>query len=818
MNQKNGMILVVDDNRMSRLKLSRSLEQHGYRVVVAENGPQALRKLHEQPFDLVFLDCLLPGMNGDQVLIAMQNETALKRVPVIMIASPQDEAKIDTYLAMGAVDYIPQAFDTTALKAHIEAHLHSPATHHLDSQSVILVVDDDEVTRLKLARTLKQQNYKVYTAINGKQALEIVKIRAIDLILLDILMPGIDGFETCRRLMSDVTTCEIPVIFMTALTEVDDKVKGFELGAVDYITKPIQPKEMLARVNTHLRLRRLTGRLKDAYAREQQRRQLSDTLREVAKIVSSTLQQEQVFDLILTQLEKVIIYHRASIILLEGENLRVVAARSDGGKVSDATVIPVGHYPLNEIALREKRPILIPDTNQDKRWQSENYPIAVSSFITAPLIVQDRPIGLLGVSRADGNAYTEDDSQTVFAFALQVAMAVENTRLMQQTQIELTERKRAEEALQQVNQELTKLNTDKDRFFSILAHDLKGPFMPLMGNLQLLKDSADEWNPEEIALMTGSMYRSAGRVLSLLESVLEWARLQMGRMEYTPNRLNLTDIVEKNIQLMMDNALRKELHLVNRLKPLIFVEGDRDMLNTVVRNLISNAIKFTPEQGQVVVTAARHAPHHHEALPEPSENHRLNLPEPTSTDSACVTPHQEAGCTEFVAVSVQDTGVGMNPAEIDKLFKIDKHFTTPGTAQEQGTGLGLMICQEMIHRHGGTIWADSEVGQGTTFTFTVPWHTSTPLPENGLTLDEDLLPPRPVHHEPLPPIPPPPTEMTILLDLAMQGNLIEFKQRIAVIEGMNEQYSPFAHRLRQLANNFEDEAIIKLLNQYIAAR
>ncbi len=699
MSYKDGLILVVDDNRMSRLKLSRSLEQHGYTVVVAESGIQALQKLRDASINLVFLDCVMPDMNGDDVLIAMQNEATLKDIPVIMIASPQDEVKIDNYLAIGAVDYIPQAFDATTLKAHVEAHLNHTVDESVEKQSFILVVDDDEFTRIKISRTLAYHKYTIFLANDGEQALKIVQTQSFDLILLDIILPGIDGFEICRRLMSNSATREIPIIFMTALTDVDDKVKGFELGAVDYITKPIQPEEMVARVNTHLRLRRLTGRLKEAYAREQQRRQLSDTLREVAKIVSSTLEQEQVFDLILSQLEKVVIYHRASIILLDGERLQVVAVHSDSGKIVDPKTITVSYYPLNELVLTEKRPILIPDTRADTRWVSRGYPLRVSSFIGAPLLMQDRPIGLLGISRTDGIAYTEDDSQTVFAFALQVAMAVENTRLMEQMQIELTERTRAEIALQRANQELIKLNADKDKFFSILAHDLKGPFMPLLGNLQLLMSSAEVWSQDEIRTMTSSMYISAKRVMSLLESILEWARLQMGRMSYNPSPLNLTEIVERNIYLMGDGALRKKLQLINQLEPFVAVEADESMIDTVFRNLLSNAIKFTPQGGQIILSTKLH----------PLEGGQ---------------PDDEPPSPRFVAVSVRDTGVGISQAEVEKIFTIGGHHSTIGTDEEQGTGLGLVICREMIHRHGGQIWVESEVGHGTTFTFTIPLHSS----------------------------------------------------------------------------------------------
>lgn len=725
-------------------------------------------------------------------------------------------------------------------------------------QGHILVVDDDTVNQLKLSQSLQEEGHKVDLAQNGEQALEIAQSKVFDLVILDVLMPGIDGFETCRRLKANPVTREVPVIFMTALTDTEDKLLGFEIGAVDYITKPVQQEELVARVNTHLRIRALTQSLEVSYANEQKRRKLSDTLREVAKIVSITLQQEQVLDLILTQLERVVTYHRASITLLTGDMLTMAAGRDKENNLTKKITIPVDQYPLNALALQQKQPIFVPDVQKDSRWQTEKTASSTRSFINAPLLVQDRPIGLLGVGRSDEIPYTNDDAQTVFAFALQVAIAVENARLVEQTKIalreteglfkgaqailsstelpeicqnlaiqlknlvqadqvviylvnhqermitfstsygdlildektmsyreleagisglvfqsgqpilsteaddgleptatlgrrqragigaiivlplvsrnrvigtatvmnriaqrrfnahdvdllmaltnqaatvienirlytlaqqELAERRRAEAALQQANKELTKLNADKDKFFSIMAHDLKGPFMPLLGNAQLLAEETEDFTSEDIKLMAGSMYRSTKRVLDLLEDILQWARLQMGRIEYRPDRINLTEIVIRNIELLQDNAVYKNITLKNELTEKLFVYADAYMIDMVLRNLISNALKFTPTAGQVTILART---------------------------------TKQTGSPELVEVSISDTGVGISQADIEKLFKIDVHHSTPGTADEEGTGLGLIMCHEMIKQNGGDIWVESEVGRGTIFTFTVP--------------------------------------------------------------------------------------------------
>jgi signal transduction histidine kinase/FixJ family two-component response regulator len=551
-----------------------------------------------------------------------------------------------------------------------------------DRKHLILIVDDNPTNLAVIVEYLEQSGFKILVARNGEFGLKRAKFAHPDLILLDVMMPGIDGFETCRLLKEDETTKEIPVIFMTALSSIEDKVKGFDAGGVDYITKPIQHEEVLARVTTHLRIRDLTlalrenqAKLEASYQREQKRRQLSDTLREVAKVVSSTLNPDRVLDLTLTHLEQVILFDYSSVTLLSGDNqLSLVAARA-GGKtenLSNRIIVPLDRYPLNVDTLRDKRPVLLQDVTTDDRWEASGRMAECRSFINAPLLVQDRPIGLLSVGRNDEIPYTVDDSQTVFAFALQVAIALENSRLVEQ--------------IQGFNEELKKLNADKDKFFSIVAHDLKGPFMPLLGNAELLLEMFEHLSSEDIKDISRDIHRSAKHVLNLLENLLSWARLQMGRMEYHPDEIDLYTIVEQSVDLLSASAETKQITLHSTVTPGIVVHADEHMIDTVIRNLTNNALKFTPADGQIMIGAKQQS----------NEEY------------------------DFIEVSVTDTGVGISQEDVDKLFRIDVHHSTTGTAQEGGTGLGLIMCKEMVEMNNGQIWVESVLGQGSTFKFTIP--------------------------------------------------------------------------------------------------
>ncbi len=232
------------------------------------------------------------------------------------------------------------------------------------------------------------------------------------------------------------------------------------------------------------------------------------------------------------------------------------------------------------------------------------------------------------------------------------------------------------------NVELAKLNADKDKFFSIVAHDLRGPFGPVLGFAKMLADSIESFSPADLAEMSGGIYTSAQNVYNLLENLLDWSRLQLGRMEYQPHHIGLGYLANQSTALLREVAENKQINLENQIADDLFAYADENMIQTVIRNLISNALKFTPLGGSVTVSA------------------RLN--------------------GDKVEVAVTDTGVGMSPQVMAKLFKLGEHHTTTGTAHEKGTGLGLLICQEMVQKNGGQIWVESEVGVGTAFKFTLP--------------------------------------------------------------------------------------------------
>jgi len=373
----------------------------------------------------------------------------------------------------------------------------------MNKKQTVLIVDDNPENLAVLASIVTRNGYIPGFATDGITALASIKEECPDLILLDIMMPGMDGFELCRQLKQDVTLADIPIIFLTAKTEKEDVIAGLELGAVDYVTKPFNEKELITRVNTHLELQAAKEKLQEAL---------------VAK--------------------------------------------------EEALVIK-------------------------------------------------------------------------------------------------------EEAL-----------VTKDKLFSIIGHDLSSIFAGLQGLTKLLADEEVQLNAKEREENLRMLIQAANDGYDLLTNLLNWSRSQTGRLHANLTTVVLQYLMVRNVESQHEKAQHKGVEMVADVDENLSVFADVNMLDTVFRNLISNAIKFTEASGTIRLTA---------------EQVEDNL----------------------VEISVADTGIGIKPENIDKLFQINIAYTY-GTVGEKGNGLGLVLCKDLVKQCGGTIGVESEVGSGSRFYVRLP--------------------------------------------------------------------------------------------------
>ena len=369
----------------------------------------------------------------------------------------------------------------------------------------ILLVDDSQALLELISSFLEAEDYTLFTHDTGEKALKFLENNIPDLILLDRIMPGMQGIEVCKRIKQDERLQNIPIIFLTATSDVKAIVEGFQAGAVDYITKPFQKEELLARVHSHIEL-----------------------------------------------------------------------------------------YQITQI-LNEQTKVL---TESEKR--------------------------------------------------------------------------------------LKQLNATKDKFFSIIAHDLKNPLNNILQLSHLLKEnySPTDNNESNLEEIVTHLTTAAENTAELLANLLDWAQFQRGHIRYNPQKLSFANINTQCFELLGSTAYAKKISLTSSIHSSIHVSADENMVLTLLRNLISNAIKFTPANGTINVSA--------------------NIK------------------NKMIEICVSDTGVGIAKEKLDTIFMITNSKSTYGTDGEHGTGLGLILCKEFVSKHKGKIWVESEPNKGSQFYFTLP--------------------------------------------------------------------------------------------------
>lgn len=243
---------------------------------------------------------------------------------------------------------------------------------------------------------------------------------------------------------------------------------------------------------------------------------------------------------------------------------------------------------------------------------------------------------------------------------------------------DVTARQTEEKKLMQDFRQLKKQNANKDKFLSILSHDLRAPFNGLLGYSELLEGQLESLSPEDIQMCASRINSSARQALDMLQDVLQWGKLQAGSIKYQPALTRLDMAVKGVFVILADNAAQKNIDLLNTVDETIKVFADPNMLNLMLRNLVTNGIKFTKPGGSVTVAAK--------------------------------------DIEDQIRLTVTDTGVGIRAEHLNSLFLIEKKFSTAGTAGEKGSGLGLVLCRDLALKNGGTVEVQSELGKGSTFT------------------------------------------------------------------------------------------------------
>ena len=318
------------------------------------------------------------------------------------------------------------------------------------------------------------------------------------------------------------------------------------------------------------------------------------------------------------------------------------------------------------------KPLLLSRANFEQLKQENEVELVGSpspSWVGIPLQTPSEIIGVFVLQHYENeNTYAEKDLNFLSSVGSQIAVAIE--------------RRLADEMIMLKNELLLVINAEKDKLFSIIAHDLKNPFNAIIGFSNLLSEKIQEKDYEGIEEFAGIIQESSQRAMALLMNLLEWSRSQTGRIVFSPNVCDINALIHEVTELLKGAAKQKSISILAKTTENLTAFADKAMISTILRNLVSNAIKYTHQGGEIVISC------------ELTQNHLL--------------------------VSVGDSGVGIDKDFLQKLFRIDENLSTPGTEDEKGTGLGLILCKEFVEKHGGKIWVESEVGKGSTFFISIP--------------------------------------------------------------------------------------------------
>lgn len=268
---------------------------------------------------------------------------------------------------------------------------------------------------------------------------------------------------------------------------------------------------------------------------------------------------------------------------------------------------------------------------------------------------------------------------TIFLFNVLYNSRKKTNNLIKEKNVQLYY---SNQELEVSKQELTKLNHEKDRFFSIIAHDLISPFTSFISLSEILRDNTNTLDEKDIKKYSGWIFTSAKNIYNLVDNLLQWSRSQSGKLNYSPKYLGLNKIVQETVALIKPSADDKSIRILSPVSRNLKVFADADILSTILRNLLNNAVKFTGKNGTISVLT------------------------------------NDTG--KMVEVSVTDNGIGIKQEDLSELFQLDRNFTTKGTIGEEGNGLGLILCREFVQAIGGTIHVKSKLKSGSTFKFTIP--------------------------------------------------------------------------------------------------
>ena len=565
---------------------------------------------------------------------------------------------------------------------------------------LILIVEDSRTQAMLLENILLGQNYQVVLVNEGESALKWLSKNKPSLVISDIVMPGINGFELCRQIKNQKSTKNTPVILLTSLNGTEEVIEGLIAGADSFITKPYDQDYLTSHIEKILADQSGIGTEKESFGVEitfeGKKRIIQSDQQQTIKLLlniyegaiqqnAKLLQTQEQLKYINENLESLV--EERTLELSEETNISAQVAErlkeSEGLWHTLVTTIPdyIGLHSLDAKFLF---------LNHYAEGFSEKDTVGKSLF---DFITDDSK----EISRQNFENCLKSGKNQVFEYTAfgdnRSIRSYENTYLpiikhgkvanVMAIARDITERKSVENELRDKNEQLEKVNAEKDKFFSIIAHDLRSPLSSFIVITQMFAEDLSTMKQADLQEMTRCMEKSASNLYGLLENLLEWAKMERGIIPFNPVVVSLFSSINESMEMLMESIKTKEIELTCDIPADLRVIADTNMLQTVIRNFVSNAVKFTPKGGKISLTA-------------------------------------KAVDTKSIEITIKDSGIGMSPAILNNLFELNVKTNRKGTEGEPSTGLGLLLCKEFIEKLGGKMRVESKEGKGSIFHFSLP--------------------------------------------------------------------------------------------------
>lgn len=551
----------------------------------------------------------------------------------------------------------------------------------LESPARVLVVDDEPSVVDVFREFLSGEGYDLTVAASGEEAVRIIPELKPDIILTDINLPGLSGLEVMR--FAKGVDPEIAVIVVTGYASASTAIDALRQGAYDYVTKPFDlddVHQIVERGIANRRLKAINRRLVEELRQknEQLQRHESElrervriatwqmtTLYEVNKEISANLELAPRLAVICSKAAELCGAPAAVVFLRNPETERFHADAAHGVPLSareeHVTVLPEAESALGVVAA-ERRAMRSEPVPGAKGLTLPGVPeVTVDSLLAVPLVADAQTIGVLvAINKAGG--FSIDDESFLALFAAQAAIAVRNSQLFEHTK---------------------SLDRLKSEFVAVVSHEIRTPLTSVKGAVELLADDRYFKNTDQQGKLLTIAHANAERLLVLINDILDFSKLESASLPMNIERQRLEPVVHQAAQNLRTMMEEKRIHLELLLSPeLPDLMLDSNRVAQVLTNLLSNAIKFSQPGGRIVISA------------EPWEG--------------------------GVRIGVRDHGEGIAPQNLPKLFRKFSQIDSSSTRKAGGTGLGLVICKGIVEQHGGRIWVESTLGEGSTFYFTLP--------------------------------------------------------------------------------------------------